>query len=167
MSELIKNNNLKTPVSPKKSKRRGKPQNLDRKIIFTVYFIFAVLYCIYCIWPLFWTFYNSLKPVSEYYEDTLALPKVWDFTYYLGIFKKFKVQSPKYISSLTPRVEYYMEDECKVVEENKSVWAAIAQMDTAHLRALPVVDKDGKYKALLHYSAFAQQILTILLEHQR
>ena len=78
------------------------------------------------------------------------------------IFKKFKVQSPKYISSLTPRVEYYMEDECKVVEENKSVWAAIAQMDTAHLRALPVVDKEGKYKALLHYSAFAQQILTIL-----
>lgn len=78
------------------------------------------------------------------------------------IFKKFKVQSPKYISSLTPRVEYYMEDECKVVEEDKSVWAAIAQMDTAHLRALPVVDKEGKYKALLHYSAFAQQLLTIL-----
>ena len=78
------------------------------------------------------------------------------------IFKKFKVQSPKYIPSLTPRVEYYMEDECKVVDENKSVWAAIAEMDTAHLRALPVVDKDGKYKALLHYSAFAQQLLTIL-----
>lgn len=78
------------------------------------------------------------------------------------IFKKFKVQSPKYISSLTPRVEYYMEDECKVVEEDKSVWAAIAQMDTAHLRALPVVNKEGKYKALLHYSAFAQQLLTIL-----
>ena len=78
------------------------------------------------------------------------------------IFKKFKVQSPKYIPSLTPRVEYYMENECKVVDENKSVWAAIAEMDTAHLRALPVVDKDGKYKALLHYSAFAQQLLTIL-----
>lgn len=78
------------------------------------------------------------------------------------IFKKFKVQSPKYIPSLTPRVEYYMEDECKVVDENKSVWAAIAEMDTAHLRALPVVDKDGKYKALLHYSAFAQQLLSIL-----
>ena len=78
------------------------------------------------------------------------------------IFKKFKVQSPKYIPSLTPRVEYYMEDECKVVDENKSVWVAIAEMDTAHLRALPVVDKDGKYKALLHYSAFAQQLLTIL-----
>ena len=37
------------------------------------------------------------------------------------IFKKFNVQSPKYISNLTPKVEYYMEDECQVVDENKSV----------------------------------------------
>lgn len=78
------------------------------------------------------------------------------------IFKKFNVESPKYIPSLTPKVEYYMEDECTVVDENKSVWAAIGEMERAHLRALPVVDKDGKYKSLLHYSAFAQKLLDIL-----
>lgn len=78
------------------------------------------------------------------------------------IFKKFNVASPKYIPSLTPKVEYYMEDECKLVQENHSVWEAIGKMDLAHLRALPVVDKNGKYKSLLHYSAFAQRLLSIL-----
>ena len=78
------------------------------------------------------------------------------------IFKKFKVQSPKYISNLAPKVQYYMERECMTVTEDKSVWDAIGHMDQAHLRAVPVIDKDGKYKALLHYSAFAQKILSTL-----
>lgn len=78
------------------------------------------------------------------------------------IFKKFDVESPKYIPNLTPKVEFYMQDKCQVVEEDKSVWSAIGEMDLAHLRALPVVDKEGRYKSLLHYSAFAQQLLTIL-----
>ncbi len=78
------------------------------------------------------------------------------------IFKKFKVEPPKYLSNLTPKVEYYMQDKTEVVEEDKSVWFAIAKMQNAQLRALPVVDSEGHYKSLLHYSAFAQQILTIL-----
>lgn len=78
------------------------------------------------------------------------------------IYKKFKVQSPKYMSSLTPKVEYFMENETMTVSEDISVWSAIGKMQEAQLRAIPVVDKDGKYKALLHYSAFAQKILTIL-----
>lgn len=78
------------------------------------------------------------------------------------IFKKFGVASPTYIPSLTPKVEYYMEDEFKAVDENSSVWTALTDMDMAHSRALPVVDKDGKYLSLLHYSAFAQRLVTIL-----
>ncbi len=78
------------------------------------------------------------------------------------IYKKFNVTSPKYISNLTPKVEYYMQDKCDVVQEDISVWSAINQMQRQQLRALPVVDSEGHYKALLHYSAFAQQLLTIL-----
>lgn len=78
------------------------------------------------------------------------------------IYKKFNVTSPKYISNLTPKVEYYMQDKCDVVQEDISVWSAINQMQRQQLRALPVVDAEGHYKALLHYSAFAQQLLTIL-----
>lgn len=78
------------------------------------------------------------------------------------IYKKFKVQSPKYISNLTPKVEYYMEKDTLTVQDDVSVWTAMGKLQNTNLRALPVVDKDGKYKALLHYSAFAQKILTIL-----
>ena len=78
-------------------KKRRKPENLDKKIIFSVYFFFAVLYALYCIWPLFWAFYNSLKSISEYYESTVALPEVWNFRYYVDIFKNFKVGSHRFL----------------------------------------------------------------------
>lgn len=78
------------------------------------------------------------------------------------IYKKFNVQSPKYISNLNPKVEYYMERDSITVQEDVSVWTAMGQMQNTKLRALPVVDKEGKYKALLHYSGFAQKILTTL-----
>lgn len=78
------------------------------------------------------------------------------------IYKKFNVTSPKYMSNLTPKVEYYMQDTCDVVQEDESVWAALGKMQTSQLRALPVVDKEGHYKSLLHYSAFAQQLLLVL-----
>lgn len=78
------------------------------------------------------------------------------------IYKKFNVTSPKYMSNLTPKVEYYMQDTCDVVQEDESVWAALGKMQNSQLRALPVVDKEGHYKSLLHYSAFAQQLLLVL-----
>lgn len=78
------------------------------------------------------------------------------------IFKKFKVQPPIYLSSLTPKVEYFMEDETLTVQDDVPVWNAIRKLQESNLRAIPVVDKNGHYKALLHYSAFAQKILTVL-----
>ena len=78
------------------------------------------------------------------------------------VFKKFNVKSPKYMPSLTPKVEYFMENETMTVQGDVPVWNAIRKLQQAQLRAIPVVDKNGKYKALLHYSAFAQKILTIL-----
>lgn len=78
------------------------------------------------------------------------------------IYKRFNVESPKYLSNLTPKVEYFMQDTTETVHEDESVWAAIAKMQTNNLRALPVVDSKGHYKSLLHYSAFAQKLLILL-----
>lgn len=78
------------------------------------------------------------------------------------IYKRFNVESPKYLSNLTPKVEYFMQDTTETVREDESVWAAIAKMQTNNLRALPVVDSKGHYKSLLHYSAFAQKLLILL-----
>ena len=35
-------------------------------------------------------------------------------------------------------------------------------MNTLNYKVLPVVDSDGTYKSLLHYNAFAKDVLTIL-----
>ena len=78
------------------------------------------------------------------------------------IYKRFNVESPKYLSNLTPKVEYFMQDTTETVREDESVWAAIAKMQANNLRALPVVDTEGHYKSLLHYSAFAQKLLILL-----
>ena len=76
---------------PIKRKKRKKVEALDKKIVFSVYFILACVFSVYCLFPLFWAFYNSLKGVSEYYQSTLALPQKWDFSYYGKIFSTFEV----------------------------------------------------------------------------
>jgi manganese-dependent inorganic pyrophosphatase len=78
------------------------------------------------------------------------------------VFSKFGITPPKYLPDLNPKVEHYMPPLKATVSENISVWDAIGQMEKLGTRVMPVVDKDGKYLSLLHYSGFAQNVLTIL-----
>ncbi|MDE5899018.1 MAG: putative manganese-dependent inorganic diphosphatase [Treponemataceae bacterium] len=78
------------------------------------------------------------------------------------IFKKFNVPYPKYIPDLIPKVQYYMPPKADTVKGSRSVWDAIGKMEDAESRALPVVDENGSYHSLLHYSIFAQNILTVM-----
>lgn len=78
------------------------------------------------------------------------------------IFEKFGVPRPEYISDLIPKVKYFMQDVVETVTEDVSVWEAIGRMEKNENRVMPVVNKDGKYQSLLHYSGFAKSVLTIL-----
>ena len=78
------------------------------------------------------------------------------------IFEKFGMGKPEYIPDLLPKVKYFMQDNIETVEENVSVWEAIGRMEKTENRVMPVVDKDGKYLSLLHYSGFAKGVLSIL-----
>lgn len=78
------------------------------------------------------------------------------------IFEKFGIAKPEYIPDLLPKVKYFMQDIIETVEENVSVWEAIGRMEKTENRVMPVVDKDGKYLSLLHYSGFAKGVLSIL-----
>ena len=55
-----------------------------------------------------------------------------------------------------------MQDVVETVTEDVSVWEAIGRMEKNENRVMPVVNKDGKYQSLLHYSGFAKSVLTIL-----
>ena len=78
------------------------------------------------------------------------------------IFEKFGVTRPEYIPDLLPKVKYFMQKKPETVEEDVSVWEAIACMEKTENRVMPVVDKNGKYLSLLHYSGFAKSVLTTL-----
>lgn len=78
------------------------------------------------------------------------------------IFEKFGVQKPEYITDLIPKVKYFMQSEVETVTEDVSVWESIEKMEKSENRVMPVVDENGKYLSLLHYSGFARGVLTIL-----
>ncbi len=78
------------------------------------------------------------------------------------IFNRFKVPVPTYIPDLLPKTQFYMSGSCQTVNENTSLWSAVALMEDVKSKVLPVVDAEGGYKALLHYNAFAQSVLRIL-----
>ncbi len=78
------------------------------------------------------------------------------------IFNRFKVPNPEYIPDLLPKVSYYMQQGCDTVDEGTSLWAAVAKMETSQSKVLPIINKEGKYQSLLHYNAFAQNVLKLL-----
>jgi len=78
------------------------------------------------------------------------------------IFEKFNVPRPQYIPNLLPKVEYFMNHNVETATQDVSVWEAISKMEKTEIRVLPIVDKDGKYVSLLHYSGFAKNVLTNL-----
>ena len=78
------------------------------------------------------------------------------------IFKKFNVPRPEYLPDLVPKVKYFMQYDVETVTEDISVWESIARMEKSENRVMPVVDKEGHYLSLLHYSGFAKSVLTIL-----
>ena len=78
------------------------------------------------------------------------------------IFHRFKVAVPQYMPDLVPKTAFYMSGACETVSENASLWHAVHKMQDSADKVLPVVDENGCYKALLHYNAFAQNVLGIL-----
>ena len=107
------------------------------------------------------TAYARLKQILGYKEYVAARAgHLSPQTEY--IFHRFKVPSPQYLPELVPKTAYYMSGECETVSENSSLWHAVHKMQNSADKVLPVVDEEGHYKALLHYNAFAQNVLGIL-----
>ncbi len=83
------------------------------------------------------------------------------------IFDRFKVRLPEYIPDLIPKVEYYYNTNTKTISPDISLWEAMSLLKTDESRALPVVDAEGRYHSLLHYSFFAQKLVKISNPQQK
>ena len=83
------------------------------------------------------------------------------------IFQRFGVHLPEFVPDLIPKVEGWLGDPVPTVRETTPLWEALALMGKAENRVLPIVDEEGRYKALLHYGAFAENILTKINPHKK
>lgn len=75
------------------------------------------------------------------------------------ILQRFNVHPPKFIPDMLPKVEYFLQSDPQTIQEGAPLWDALELMDRSHLAALPVVDAEGKYKALLTYNTFAKNMV--------
>lgn len=83
------------------------------------------------------------------------------------VFERFNVPFPTFIPDLVPKVEYYMGEQAEVVDRGTPLWDALATMNRSGQKALPIIDGDGRYRAMLHYSSFAQNILKKINPHKK
>ncbi len=75
------------------------------------------------------------------------------------IFDRFGLELPEFLPDLVPKVEYYLSGPAATVRDTTPLWEALAAMGQSGLNAMPIVDAQGRYVSLLHYGAFAQNIL--------
>ncbi|HQP29910.1 MAG TPA: DHH family phosphoesterase [Deltaproteobacteria bacterium] len=83
------------------------------------------------------------------------------------VFNRFGVELPVFVPDLVPRVEYYLSDEAPTVSGDTPLWEALALMGQVERKVLPIVDGQGRYQSMLHYSAFAENILTKINPHKK
>jgi manganese-dependent inorganic pyrophosphatase len=83
------------------------------------------------------------------------------------ILERFNIPAPEYIPDLVPKVGYFLSKEPVTVKESTSLWDALEIMDGEKLKILPVVDKDGCYKSVLNYNAFASNITRRINPHRK
>jgi manganese-dependent inorganic pyrophosphatase len=75
------------------------------------------------------------------------------------IFDRFGVELPEFLPDLIPKVQYFLERGAQTVRDIAPLWEALAIMGNAERKVLPIVDEEGRYRSMLHYGAFAQNIL--------
>lgn len=78
------------------------------------------------------------------------------------VFNRFNAEPPELISDMTPKVEYYMEENFISIRENQSLQLASLFMQKNNYHFLVVTDENGRYKSLLHYSSFAKNLINSL-----
>jgi manganese-dependent inorganic pyrophosphatase len=83
------------------------------------------------------------------------------------IFNRFKVPVPQHLPDLIPKTAYYLSDPPATIDEDVSLWDALERMQNESLRVIAIVDKQGKYKSMLHYRGFANYIISHINPHQK
>ena len=83
------------------------------------------------------------------------------------IFDRFGLDLPEILPDLIPKVRYFLEPGAPTVCESAPLWDALSLMGSEGHKVLPIVDREGRYRSMLHYGAFAQNILVKINPHKK
>lgn len=83
------------------------------------------------------------------------------------IYSRFSVELPEFVPDLVPKVEYYLSGKAPTVRREAPLWEALALMEQVERQVLPIVDHKGGYRSMLHYGAFARNILAKINPHKK
>ena len=78
------------------------------------------------------------------------------------IFNRFKVPLPEFLPDLVPKVAYHFNPNIRTIGSETSLWEAMEILEKSEIRVLPIIDGNGRYHSLLHYSSFAQKVLKMI-----
>ncbi|MDR2019172.1 MAG: putative manganese-dependent inorganic diphosphatase [Treponema sp.] len=88
------------------------------------------------------------------------------------ILDRFKVAAPEYLPDLIPKTAYYLSGPPVTVYEDDSLWTALERFQKGSngedsLKVLPIVDRQGIYKSMLHYRGFSRYIISHINPHKK
>jgi manganese-dependent inorganic pyrophosphatase len=75
------------------------------------------------------------------------------------ILERFNVPSPEFVSELIPKVKNYMSYLPTTVPHDMPLWHALETLNKGNYKMLPIVDGEGRLHSILHFNAFAQNML--------
>jgi manganese-dependent inorganic pyrophosphatase len=75
------------------------------------------------------------------------------------ILDRFHVPSPEFVNELIPKVKNYMSRMPITVPHDMPLWHALETLNRGNFKMLPIVDGNGRMQSILHFNAFAQNML--------
>jgi manganese-dependent inorganic pyrophosphatase len=75
------------------------------------------------------------------------------------VLNRFRVPSPEFVNELIPKVKNYMSHMPTTVPHDMPLWHALETLNRGNFKMLPIVDGKGRLQSILHFNAFAQNML--------
>ena len=75
------------------------------------------------------------------------------------VLERFGEPAPEFVGELIPKVRNHMSREAVTVPHDMPLWHALEILNRGNFKMLPIVGDDGRLDSILHFNAFAQNML--------
>jgi len=75
------------------------------------------------------------------------------------ILERFDIPAPEFVGELIPKVKNFMSRKPVTVPSETPLWQALSILNQGDYKMLPIVTDGNRFKSILHFNAFAQNML--------